>query len=214
MPDAAANENRPDPTNAEGWLFAISLSIIAYVVIFFIGALILPSGDNIASFLGVICIAVASKILISEFPEVLSFHKPSIQTITFAVVIALGTYAILSWRPLTEGIISEYYSYKTFGRMFYAILSSLIYPVAEEIYFRGLLFPILSLRFGIKTGAISSVFLFMLSHLTTDGLLSLALLGGVCTWLVIRTKTIIPSIVAHITFNTVWLIHALLTTHK
>jgi membrane protease YdiL (CAAX protease family) len=214
MPDTAANENQIDPTNAEGWLFAISLSIIAYVVIFFVGAVILPSGENIASILGVICLAVASKVLIHEFPEVLSIRKPSFHTIIFAVFVALGTYAVLCWRPLTEGIITEYYSYKTLGRIIYAILSSVIYPVAEEIYFRGLLFPIVTLRFGVKAGAISSVFLFMISHMTTDGLLSIALLGGVTTWLVIRTKTIIPSIVTHITFNTVWLIHALMTTHK
>jgi membrane protease YdiL (CAAX protease family) len=214
MPDSEANENRIDPINAEKWLFAIFLSIIAYAAIIFVGALILPSGDNIASFLGVICIAVASKVLISEFPEVLSIRKPSFHTITFAVVVGFGTYAILCWRPLAEGIITEYYSYKTLGRIFYAILSSVIYPVAEEIYFRGLLFPILTLRFGVRTGAISSVLLFIISHMTTEGLLSLALLGGVTTWLVIRTKTIIPSIVTHITFNTVWLIHALMTTHK
>lgn len=214
MPDAETNENRVDPINAEGWLFAIVLSVVVYIAIFFVGAVILPSGENVASILGVICLAVASKVLIHEFPEVLSVRKPSFQTILFAIFVALGTYAILCWRPLTEGIITHYYSYKTFGRVIYAILSSLIYPVAEEIYFRGLLFPILILRFGVKVGAILSVFLFMFAHMTTDGLLSLALLGGAATWLVIRTKTLVPSIVMHITFNTVWLIHALMTTHK
>jgi membrane protease YdiL (CAAX protease family) len=214
MPDSETNENRVDQINAEGWLFAILLSIIAYIVIFFVGAVILPSGENIASILGVICLAVASTVLVHEFPEVLSIREPSFRTIIFAVFVALGTYAVLCWRPLTEGIISEYYSYKTLGRIIYAILSSVIYPVAEEIYFRGLLFPIITLRFGVKAGAISSISLFVISHMTTDGLLSIALLGGVTTWLVIRTKTIIPSIVTHITFNTVWLIHALMTTHK
>jgi len=214
MPDVAANENRNESIKADGWLFAIFLSITASVAIFFIGALILPSDDNIASFLGVICLAVASKVLMSEFPGVFPFDKPSFRTITLAFIAGLGIQAVL-WRlPLPEGYLTDYFSYNFLERIIYAIVSCVVYPIAEEIYFRGLLFPILTLRFGILTGAVFSVFPFVLYHMTLSGSLSLAILGAVSTWLVFSSRTIIPSIVLHITYNSIWLIHALMALHK
>jgi membrane protease YdiL (CAAX protease family) len=120
----------------------------------------------------------------------------------------------LWWQPLAEGYLNHFYSYELFGRIVYAIILCVIFPVVEEIYFRGLLLPVISLRFGVGNGAILSVIIFILYHMTSKGVLSLALLGGVSTWLVIRTKTIISSIAMHITFNSVWLIHGVITVTK
>lgn len=214
MPESQTEKACGGLINSEGWLAAISLSIITFGVIFIIGVLVLPEDENWNGLLWAGGLIVASKVIVSWFPGQLSFHNPSFKTIIIAIVAAFGIHAILWWQPLAEGYLNHFYTYELFGRIVYTIILCVIFPVVEEIYFRGLLLPVISLRFGVGNGAILSVIIFILYHMTSKGVLSLGLLGGISTWLVIRTKTIIPSIAMHITFNSIWLIHGVITAAK
>jgi membrane protease YdiL (CAAX protease family) len=214
MPESQTKEACNEMINSEGWLASISLSVITFGVIFIVGVLVLPEDDNLNSLMWAGGLIVASKVIVSWFPGQLSFHNPSFNSVIIAIVAAIGIHVILWGWPLAEGYLNHFYSYELFGRIVYAIVLCVIFPVVEEIYFRGLLLPVISLRFGVGNGAILSVIMFILYHMTSKGVLSLALLGGVSTWLAIRTKTLIPSIVMHITFNSIWLIHGVITATK
>ncbi len=214
MHESFTEESRVGLENGDGWLFAIVLSIITLVFIFVVGVLSLPDDDNTISLLWAGGLIVASKVITSWFPGKVSLRKPSFKSITVAVVAAFVIHVIMWWRPLAEGYLNHYYSYELFGRLVYVIILCIIFPITEEVYFRGLLFSVISLRFGIRNGAILSVILFIIYHTTSKGVLSLALLGGVSTWLAIRTDTLIPSIVMHITYNSLWLIQGIMLAKK
>jgi membrane protease YdiL (CAAX protease family) len=214
MPESISDETRDELINGEGWLSAISLSIFAFIVIFSIGVLVLPDDDNLISLVWAGGLIVASKVLVSWFPGQLLFRRPAVRVIIIAVLAAFGIHAIMWMMPLAEGYLNHYYSYKLFGRIIYVVILCALFPVVEEIYFRGLLFPVLSLRFGVRSGAVLSIIMFIIYHMTSNGVLSLALLGGVSTCLVMRTKTIIPSIAMHMTFNSIWLLHGVMTVQK
>lgn len=214
MPEYLSDEPKNELISGEGWLAAIALSVFVFISILSVGLQVLPDDDNIVSLVWAGGLLIASKILVFFFPVELSFRRPSLWAVIIAVLAASGIHAILWMLPLAEGYLNHYYPYKLIGRIIYIAILCVVFPVVEEIYFRGLLYPIISLKFGVKIGAILSVILFISYHMTSHGLLSLALLGGVSTSLVIRYKTIIPSIAMHITYNSIWLMHGIFAAQK
>ncbi len=76
-----------------------------------------------------------------------------------------------------------------------------IAPIVEEWFYRGMLLPTLSRRFGALGGAIGSSAVFALVHqelILMPGLFALALL---LAWLTMRTSRLGPAILAHMAFN-------------
>lgn len=80
-------------------------------------------------------------------------------------------------------------------------------PLAEELFFRGFIFPGLIRPLGMGGAMAASGLLFGLFHVTnadTVGLiLPFAVIGVLFAWLYYRTGSLWPSVIAHLLFNAV-----------
>ncbi|MCU1497353.1 MAG: Abortive infection protein [Acidimicrobiales bacterium] len=74
-------------------------------------------------------------------------------------------------------------------------------PLAEEIFFRGLVLRSIQKRFGVAWAVVGSSVAFGVTHLQPLQLPALAAAGACFALLAIRTGRLGPAIVAHIAFN-------------
>jgi membrane protease YdiL (CAAX protease family) len=82
-------------------------------------------------------------------------------------------------------------------------------PIAEELFFRGLLLRATERRFGTAVALVVSTVVFGLGHLQGIQLPALLLFGAVAGVLTVRTGRLGPAILCHMGFNT-WTIIQLL----
>jgi membrane protease YdiL (CAAX protease family) len=85
------------------------------------------------------------------------------------------------------------------------ILSVLVAPFVEEIFFRAFLYQGLAKMWGPNAGIAVSGFIFGLIHVAdADSLViapAIAVIGAIFAWAFMRTGSIYPSLIAHILFN-------------
>ncbi len=99
------------------------------------------------------------------------------------------------------------------GKLVLAVLlGSIMAPLSEELYFRGLVFPVLRDRFGLPTGLIASGLFFSLMHRDLFRLIPIAVGGIGLALLYDRTKSLWTSIIAHSTWNTIMLLLMVLSS--
>lgn len=79
----------------------------------------------------------------------------------------------------------------------------IIAPVLEEIFFRGFLLRSLSDKWGIAWGSILSAALFAIIHMQFESIIPIFILGLIINSLVIRSKSILPSIFFHVFNNAI-----------
>ena len=84
-----------------------------------------------------------------------------------------------------------------------ALLVSLVAPVVEELFYRGLVLRAFERRFGPRAAVLGSRLWFGASHLQLVQFPALFLLGVVLAVLTIRSGRLGPAIVAHIVFNAI-----------
>lgn len=87
-----------------------------------------------------------------------------------------------------------------------AITAVLVAPFAEEIFFRGFLFPGISKRWGYSWGVVVSGALFAVAHLGSGGLVPIFILGMLLAWLYKRTGSLWPCIITHFAYNSLALL--------
>lgn len=80
---------------------------------------------------------------------------------------------------------------------------SVIGPFIEEVFFRGFLYSALKKRFGIFLGIALSAFLFSLLHTNLLGFIPILALGMFLAYLREKTGSLVPSIIVHVTHNTI-----------
>jgi membrane protease YdiL (CAAX protease family) len=101
------------------------------------------------------------------------------------------------------------------GRVVFALSVAVGAPVAEEVFFRGLLLQALRARWTDTTAIVVCGVLFGLAHASgteSAALPALMIFGGVLAWLAVRTGRLGPGIVAHVVFNAITVIQ-LAATH-
>lgn len=103
-----------------------------------------------------------------------------------------------------EKMLSEAYSWKDVVFPFLAI--SILAPLSEELYFRGMVYPVFKARFGAGLGMLLSGMFFGFMHLDLIRFVPLSLGGFVLAYLYEKTKTLTAPIVAHFTWNTLMLV--------
>lgn len=81
------------------------------------------------------------------------------------------------------------------------VLAVIVAPFAEEIMFRGVLYPGLRDRFNPYAAAIVSSLVFALFHGEPFVFVPIFLLGLMLAWLTDMTRSIWPAIIAHAAFN-------------
>lgn len=83
-------------------------------------------------------------------------------------------------------------------------------PIAEEIFYRGLVFRSIENRFGTWPGIVGSGVVFGASHFQLLQLPGLAVFGVILAYLTSRTGRLMPAIFAHVAFNMVTVIYLVL----
>jgi uncharacterized protein len=84
-----------------------------------------------------------------------------------------------------------------------ALLVSLVAPVVEELFYRGLVLRAFERRSGSRAAVLGSSVWFGASHLQAVQFPALFLLGVVLALLTVRSGRLGPAIVAHVTFNAI-----------
>ena len=82
-------------------------------------------------------------------------------------------------------------------------MTVIIAPVIEEIYFRGLMLPAVTKRFGWGMGVIISSSLFAVLHMQANVMVYTFILGVFLCFMYIRLKSIIPGILLHAINNSI-----------
>jgi membrane protease YdiL (CAAX protease family) len=89
------------------------------------------------------------------------------------------------------------------------VLAAALFPIAEELLFRGAGFAVLA-RFGRVTAVVAVGVLFGLAHGLVNALPVLAAFGIALTWLRERSHSVLPCIALHAAFNAFALLGAVL----
>ncbi|MBU0648033.1 CPBP family intramembrane metalloprotease [Patescibacteria group bacterium] len=82
--------------------------------------------------------------------------------------------------------------------IFYA---TIIGPFIEEITFRGVLLPAISLKFNPLVGIIISTLIWSLLHFQINVIIFTFIFGSILSYVVFKTKSLWPSYIAHVIKN-------------
>jgi uncharacterized protein len=88
------------------------------------------------------------------------------------------------------------------GLLLALVLGGIVAPVAEEIFFRGYLYPGLRDRLGLGWGLVLSSAVFSIVHVFPGVLLPIFLMGLIFAWLYERYDSLWPCILLHGAINT------------
>ncbi|MBM3699829.1 MAG: CPBP family intramembrane metalloprotease [Actinobacteria bacterium] len=81
------------------------------------------------------------------------------------------------------------------------IVTAVVAPFCEEIYFRGFLYPAFKKNFGVTLGIFLSSLLFALAHLELYSFLPILIIGWVLAYIYEKTKSIFTVIFLHSIYN-------------
>ena len=87
-----------------------------------------------------------------------------------------------------------------------AVTAVIVAPLAEEVFFRGFLFPAIGRRYGLVWGIVVSGALFAIAHVGSGGLVPAFILGILLAWLYWKTGSLWPCILTHFAYNSLVLI--------
>lgn len=123
---------------------------------------------------------------------------PLIGSIVIFIQFLLGAPAE---NPQLEFLAPKNFSW--LGAMGMFLLGGIAVPFAEELFFRGVLYKFIRVRWGVVAGMLISAFVFGALH----GDLSIAgatfIMGLLLAWFFERTKSLWPSVAIHVTNNSV-----------
>ncbi|GAW91576.1 CPBP family intramembrane glutamic endopeptidase [Calderihabitans maritimus] len=92
------------------------------------------------------------------------------------------------------------------------LIGSVIAPFAEELYFRGFLYPALRVKWGIRWAVFLSALIFGSLHLDPVRLIPLAVGGAGLAWIYEISGSLVAPIIAHALWNTIMLVVLYLST--
>ena len=87
-------------------------------------------------------------------------------------------------------------------------------PIAEEIFFRGIVFNALLREAGPRWAFLGSATLFAIVHASVVAFVPILLLGLALAWVYRRTQSLLAAIVVHATFNGMSVLLALLQRYE
>lgn len=133
------------------------------------------------------------------------------KTVIFALLIAWGwmfvELALLELTGFDKLFPNEEEGFTTIGNIMAGPLGiiavGILGPITEEIAFRGVVMGgLLRIRCKPWVAIIISAFVFSICHGTYTQLIGTTVFGIICGWLYWRTKSLWPSIIAHVANNT------------
>jgi len=81
------------------------------------------------------------------------------------------------------------------------VVTAVIAPFCEEIYFRGFLYPAFRKNLGVTAGLLLSSFLFALAHLELYSFIPIMVIGWLLAYIYEKTKSIFTVIFLHSVYN-------------
>jgi membrane protease YdiL (CAAX protease family) len=125
------------------------MSILTFLLILFLGASIIPLDNDIKTkFVFFVAICVATTFLYFQFPRVLSVQRMSLLTTVTAIGAGATLPALSLIAPVNTKYLENFTSLTFSQQAAYVVFAWALFPVVEEIYFRGLLFPVTASRMG------------------------------------------------------------------
>jgi len=107
---------------------------------------------------------------------------------------------------LGEGLYGGIYEYFiNYPLTKYVLIASaiLLAPIAEELYFRGVLYVSLRARLGVLGGAVLSAVVFAAIHGLPAAFITLLIVGLMLAYVFERYKSLTPAIIAHLVNNSI-----------
>lgn len=89
------------------------------------------------------------------------------------------------------------------GILLFILIVGIGAPIAEELFFRGLVMRSMEKRFGLGWGVVGSSVVFGATHFQFLQFPALTCAGLVFAWLVVRSDSLWSGVVGHMTFNMV-----------
>ena len=150
--------------------------------------------------------------------------KPVRPELALPVVLSvLGAVIVLSesdnWMrhalPMPDRIAKIFMDLITAKTSFWGSLftASVVAPVTEELFFRGLILRGFLSRYSVPTAVLVSAILFGLIHLNPWQLVSAAELGLLLGWWFVRTRSLLPCVAGHALVNSTTIFSSFLPFH-
>lgn len=132
--------------------------------------------------------------------------------ISFLIMFLLALLVLLTGRvPEEQEVASRLAGIPANWRMLWpALVVVIAAPVAEELYFRGMIYPVLRARIGVDAAVLVSALFFSALHFSLFGLAPIAISGALLAYLYQRTGSLVTPIVAHSTWNAMTVLFTLL----
>lgn len=120
-------------------------------------------------------------------------------------VIMLGTFVfirLMGYDPPVQPIVGVFMEEEKVSILVMASVFAAVFgPVAEEIFFRGFMYPAVKKQWGMAAGILGTSVLFSFLHMHAVGFLPILALGIMLTYLYEKTGTILVPIAVHIIHN-------------
>lgn len=161
---------------------------------------------------GIVAIALAALIFVirkKNFFYETGIRKTNPVFIPLSLLLGCSLYVVacvlLTYAPFPESWVDAYEDSSSILAEDMGILAfistAIIAPIAEEIYFRGLVYTRLAKGFGIYVGAAIASLVFGLMHGTVIWVIYASLLGLMLAFVFTKTRSLICSICTHMAFN-------------
>lgn len=143
------------------------------------------------------------------FLEGIEWNWPRLRSLAYLIGGILLAYAITALQqvvPMPSEVPLDKLLKTTTGMWALAIFGSLLAPFAEEVFFRGLLFPALARRTSVALSVVITGFLFALLHGSQLGwswgpLLLLLSVGVILTVVRAWSRSVAASVIIHTSYN-------------
>lgn len=182
------------------WICKILISFVIMLLISGLGGM-LSNDDNVTSFILFIAMLIAIIYLLAKFPNIIKINKPSTNGVLMAFLLG-SSIQLIPFGSSSSIYFTPYINYGFIGKMIFVLLLVVILPVVEEIYFRGLLYQIISNAISSKVGLLVSIILFTVLHIPSKNeFMFIAIASTIFSLLMYKYKNVIISIIAHISYN-------------
>ncbi|GEM_PF-3072009 len=121
--------------------------------------------------------------------------------------VSLAYGPVLRWmapeyaEQFTEEVKRQTEQLQSLGMPFFLLVAIVVAPIAEELFFRSLVFGGLRSTLSFHAASISAALFFGLIHFMPASLPPLVMVGLVCAWFYERHRSILSAILVHAFFN-------------
>jgi len=137
------------------------------------------------------------------------FYLAAVPVITLHGYIFLWLFRTVGLHPTSQPVVRLFASGPPGFRLYMLLLGCLVAPLAEEIYFRGYLLPLLLRRLTPLAAIVFSSAVFAAAHLHIYSAPVLFLVALTCSAAYMFTGSLLAAVAVHASFNTVNIVLAL-----